>query len=145
MQSYLFGFVALAVVTVGVGWLGKAMIESEPAADLEFWHAGYYRDDTMNRLFTIAFLPSATESDVVRYAEQLTYTQGHTTVAFFYPEDSRIPSTAVIDAASLADAKQALRAVTGASPWRYATLRDESGTLRLVDCESAPNDALCRH
>jgi hypothetical protein len=142
-QSFLLGFVVLVVLTAGIGWLGKTMLESDPAGDLEFWHAGYFRDDSMNRLFTIAFLPSASISEVQRYARQLTYTPGHTTVAFFYPEGSRIPSTAVTGAASLADAKQALRTVTGASPWRYATLKDASGQLTLVDCEAEPGNALC--
>jgi hypothetical protein len=144
-QSFMLGFVVLAVVTLGIGWLGKAMIEAEPTGDLEFWHAGYYRDDAMNRLFTIAFLPSASRPDVTRYAKQLTYTPGHTTVALFYPEGSRIPSLAVTNAASLAEAKEALRGVAGASPWRYATLRNEAGELRLVDCQATPGDPLCRH
>lgn len=144
-RSFTLGFIVLVLLTFGIGWLGKAMIDSDPSGDLEFWHAGYYRDDGMNRLFTIAFLPTANHNDVERYARQLTYTPGHTTVAFFYPEGSRIPSTAVTGAANLADAKQALRTVTGASPWRYATLKDENGELRLVDCEAEPNDPLCRH
>lgn len=144
-QSFIVGFLAIAVATVALGWLGKSMIDRELTGDLEFWHAGYYRDDTMNRLFTIGFLPSATKADVERYARQLTYTPGHTTVAFFYPEGSRIPSAGVTQAGNLADAKQALRMVTGASPWRYATLKDENGDLKLVDCEASPNDGLCRH
>lgn len=143
-RSYALGFVALVICTVGVGWLGKSMIDGEAVGDLEFWHAGYFRDDGMNRLFTIAFLPSATEADIERYAGQLMYTPGHTTVAFFYPEGSAIPSTEITGARTLADAKQALRAVTGMSPWRYAALKDEAGGLRLVDCETAPNDPLCR-
>ena len=144
-KSYALGFVALVVCTVGIGWLGKSMIDGEAVGDLEFWHAGYFRDDGMNRLFTIAFLPSATEGDIKDYAGQLMYTPGHTTGAFFYPEGSAIPSTEITGARNLADAKQALRAVTGMSPWRYATLKDEAGELRLVDCEAAPNDPLCRH
>jgi hypothetical protein len=144
-RSFTLGFIVLVALTLGIGWLGKAMIDSDPTGDLEFWHAGYYRDDTMNRLFTIAFLPSASRADVKRYADQLTHTPGHTTVAFFYPEGSRIPSTAITGASSLAEAKQAIGTVTGASPWRFATLKDENGKLKLVDCESEPNDPLCRH
>jgi hypothetical protein len=144
-QSYTLGFLALVVVTVGVGWLGKSMIDGVEPSELEFWHAGYYRDDAMNRLFTIGFLPRVGEAEIRRYAKQLTYTPGHTTVAFFYVEGSRIPGAGITNATSLADAKQALRTLTGASPWRYATLKDEAGVLRLVDCTLAPNDALCRH
>jgi len=144
-QSYTIGFVVLVVCTLAIGWLGKSMIDGEATGDLEFWHAGYYRDDALNRLFTIAFLPSATQADVKRYAAQLTYTPGHTTAAFFYPEGSRIPSATITDARNLAEAKQALRTMTGASPWRYATLKDEAGQLRFVDCEAQPNDPLCRH
>jgi hypothetical protein len=144
-QSFTLGFIALVVGTVAIGWLGKSMLEAEPAGDLEFWHAGYYRDDAMNRLFTIAFLPSASRADVKRYAGQLTYTPGHTTMALFYPEGSNIPIIRVSDAAGLAGAKQALRAVPGASPWHYAALKDEAGELRLVDCTATPNDALCRY
>lgn len=144
-QSFLLGFLAIAVATLALGWLGKSMIDREPVGDLEFWHAGYYRDDTMNRLFTIGYLPSASVADVTRYAAQLTYTPGHTTVAFFYPEGSRIPTGPVTQAATLADAKQALRTMTGASPWRYATLKDENGDFRLVDCASTPNDRLCSY
>jgi hypothetical protein len=144
-RSYTLGFIVLAAMTLGIGWLGKTMIESDPTGDLEFWHAGYYRDDAMNRLFTIEFLPSASRADVKRYAGQLTHTAGHTTVAFFYPEGSRIPSTAITGASSLAEAKQAIRTVTGASPWRFATRMDEEGELTLVDCEAEPNDPLCRH
>lgn len=143
--SFMLGFAAVAVATVGIGWLGKTMIEAEPKGDLEFWHAGYYRDASMDRLFTIGYLPSATEADIRRYAKQLTYTEGHTTTAYFYPEGSRIPSGGITGAASMVDARQALRTVTGASPWRYATHRDEQGDLRLVDCEAAPNDTLCRY
>lgn len=144
-RSFLLGFTAIVIATLGIGWLGKTMIDAEPTGDLEFWHAGYYRDASMDRIFTIAFLPSATEADVRRYAKQLTHTKGHSTTAYFYPEGSRIPSGGITGAASMADARQALRTVTGASPWRYATHRDERGDLRLVDCEAAPNDPLCRH
>jgi hypothetical protein len=144
-KSYTLGFFALAVTTLALGWLGKSMIDHEPVTDADFWHAGYFRDEGMNRLFTIAYQPVATEADVRRYAAQLTYTPGKTTVGFFYAEGSRIPSAGITDAQSLADAKQALRTMTGASPWRYAALKDEQGELRLVDCEASPGDSLCRH
>jgi hypothetical protein len=144
-QSFTIGSVALVLGTLAIGWLGKSMIDGETPGELQFWHAGYYRDDSMNRLFTIAFLPTASRADVERYADQLTYTPGHTTAAFFYPEGSMIPSASITDAGNLADAKQALRTMTGASPWRFAALKDETGALRLVDCEMRPNDPLCRY
>lgn len=143
-QSFMLGIAAIATATLAIGWLGKSMIEREPSGDLEFWHAGYYRDASMERIFTIGFLPSATPADVKRYARQLTWTPGHTTVAYFYPEGSRIPAGGITGAASLADARQALRIAGGASPWRFATHKDGDGDLRLVDCEQAPNDPLCR-
>ncbi len=142
--SFWVGFAALAVLTVAIGWLGKAMIDAEPTGDAEFWHAGYFRDPSMDRIFTIAYLPSATRADVERYAKQLMHSRGHTTTAFFYPEGSRIPSGGITGAASMADARQALRIASGASPWRYAAVKDPEGDLRLVDCEEAPNDPLCR-
>lgn len=145
IRSYTLGFVAVAALTVGIGWLGKSMIEDDLNGALEFWHAGYYRDNDLNRLFTIAFLPSVSRADVKRYAGQLTHTPGYTTVAFFYPEGSRIPSTDVTRAQNLADAKQALRTMTGASSWRYAARKDEDGNLELVDCEDTANHRLCRH
>jgi hypothetical protein len=144
-QSITIGSVAVVLGTLAIGWLGKSMIDGETPGELQFWHAGYYRDDSMNRLFTIGFLPSATRDDVERYADQLTYTPGHTTAAFFYLEGSRIPSASITDARNLADAKQAVRTMTGASPWRFAALKDETGVLRLVDCEVRPNDPLCRY
>lgn len=143
-RSFTLGFLALASVTVALGWLGKAMIEADPKGDLEFWHAGYYRDASMERIFTIGFLPSATQADVQRYAKQLMHTPGHTTTAYFYPEGSRIPTGGITNATSMADARQALRMATGASPWRYAAVKDEQGQLRLVDCEERPDDPLCR-
>lgn len=142
--SFWLGLAALAVLTLGIGWLGKAMIDAKPTGDAEFWHAGYYRDPSMERIFTIAYLPSATHADVQHYARQLMHSPGHTTTAFFYPEGSRIPSGGITGAASMADARQALRIATGASPWRYAAVKDGQGTLRLVDCEESPNDPLCR-
>jgi hypothetical protein len=143
-RSFALGFVLLAALTVAIGWLGKVMIEAEPTGDLEFWHAGYFRDAAMDRLFTIGYLPSATKADVRRYAKQLTWTPGHTTTAYFYPEGSHIPSGAITAAGSMADARLALRTDTGASPWRYATRKDAEGNLRLVDCEAEPGDRLCR-
>jgi hypothetical protein len=142
--SFSLGFLALAAITVALGWLGKRMIEAEPKGDLEFWHAGYYRDASMDRIFTIGFLPSATEADVQRYAKQLMHSPGHTTTAYFYPEGGRIPAGGITNAASMADARQALRVAGGASPWRYAAVKDEQGQLRLVDCEERPDDPLCR-
>lgn len=144
-QSFTIGSVALVLGTLVIGWLGKSMIDGKTPGEVQFWHAGYYRDDSMNRLFTIGFLPSATRDEVELYADQLTYTPGHTTAAFFYPEGSRIPSASITNAGNLADAKQAVRTMTGASPWRFAALKDETGVLRLVDCEARPNDPLCRH
>jgi hypothetical protein len=144
-QSFTIGSIALVLATLAIGWLGKSMIDGKTPGELEFWHAGYYRDDAMNRLFTIAFLPAASPDDVERYADQLTHTPGYTTAAFFYAEGSMIPSASITDARSLADAKQALRTMTGASPWRFAALKDETGFLRLVDCVAQPNDPLCRH
>jgi len=143
-QSFTLGFIALVLFTVAIGWLGKSMLDAEPVGDLEFWHAGYFRDASMDRVFTIGFLPTATESDVRRYAKQLTHTPGHSTTALFYPEGSRIPTQGITGAASMADARQALRIAGGASPWRYATVKDAQGVLRLVDCQAEPNDPLCR-
>jgi hypothetical protein len=143
-QSFTLGFFVLVLFTLAIGWLGKSMLDAEPVGDLEFWHAGYYRDASMDRVFTIGFLPTATESDVRRYAKQLTHTPGHSTTAFFYPEGGRIPTQGITGAASMADAKQALRIAGGASPWRYATVKDAQGVLRLVDCLAEPNDPLCR-
>jgi len=144
-QSYALGFVAVAVVTVVLGWLGKSMIGEETASATDFWHVGYFRDEGMNRLFTVAYQAPAAEQDARQYAEQLTHTPGYTTVAFFYAQGSRIPSAGITNARSLADAKQAVRTMTGASPWRFAALKDERGELRLVDCEASPDDSLCRH
>jgi hypothetical protein len=143
-QSFTLGFFVLVLFTLAIGYLGKSMLDAEPVGDLEFWHAGYYRDASMDRVFTIGFLPTATESDVRRYAKQLTHTPGHSTTAFFYPEGGRIPTQGITGAASMADAKQALRIAGGASPWRYATVKDAQGVLRLVDCLAEPNDPLCR-
>jgi hypothetical protein len=144
-QSYTLGFFALAAMTIALGWFGKSMIGQDTASATDFWHAGYFRDEAMNRLFTVAYQAPATEQDVREYAAQLTYTPGQTTVAFFYAEGSRIPSAGITDASSLADAKQAMRTMPGASPWRYAALKNEQGELRLVDCEASPGDSLCRH
>lgn len=143
-QSFTLGFIAVAIGTVAIGWLGKSMLDAEPVGAAEFWHAGYYRDAAMDRVFTIGFVPTATESDVRRYAKQLTHTPGHSTTALFYPEGSRIPAQGITGAASMADARQALRIAGGASPWRYAAVKDAEGVLRLVDCQAEPNDPLCR-
>lgn len=143
-QSFTLGFIALVLLTLGIGWLGKSMLDAEPVGDAEFWHAGYYRDASMERIFTIGFVPTATKSDVRRYADQLTHTPGHTTTALFYPEGSRIPAQGITGAASMADARQSLRIAGGASPWRYAAVKDAQGVMRLVDCQAEPNDPLCR-
>jgi len=143
-QSYTLGFLAVAVVTIVLGWLGKSMIGEETASATDFWHVGYFRDEGMDRLFTVAYQAPAAEQDVRQYAAQLTHTPGHTTVAFFYAQGSRIPSAGITNARSLADAKQAVRNMAGASPWRFATLKDEQGELRLVDCQATPGDVLCR-
>lgn len=142
-QSYTLGFVALLVATMGLGWLGKSMIDDEPLGAIDFWHEGYYRDDTMTRLFTIGYRTGVSKTDMQEFARQLTHTPGHRTEVFFYPEGSRIPGRAVTGAASLVDARHALRTLAGASVWRYAALHDENGEVYLVDCEAQPNDRLC--
>jgi hypothetical protein len=144
-MSFTLGFAAIVIATLGIGWLGKSMIDGSNPEALDFWHAGYYRDASLDRLFTVAFNPDVDKSEVRRYAKQLTYTPGQTTTAYFYPQDSRIPSGAITGAASMGDARQALRTLTGASPWRYAAQKDPGGTLRLVDCLAAPDDPLCRY
>jgi hypothetical protein len=142
-QSYTLGFFGLLVATVGLGWLGKSMIDNEPLGAIDFWHEGYYRDDNMTRLFTIGYRTGVSETDKREFARQLTHTPGHRTKVFFYPEGSRIPGRAITGAASLVDAREALRNLAGASRWRYAALHDENGDVHLVDCEAQPNDRLC--
>jgi hypothetical protein len=142
-RSYVLGLAALVVATVALGWLGKSMIDDQPLGVVPFWHEGYFRADTGDRLFTIGYLPTVSEPDIVEYARQLTYTPGRTTIAFFYPEGSRIPGATVTSAPSLAQARQAMSTATGASPWRYAAVHDERGEVRLVDCLSASGDPLC--
>ncbi len=143
-QSFLLGTVVLVLATLGIGWLGKSMIDDQPLDVIDFWLEGYYRDGTADRLFTVGYRTAVSESEIRAFADQLTYTPGHVTTAFFYPEGSRIPSRGVTGAASLADAQQALRMATGASPWRYAAVKDAQGQLTLVDCMAEPNNRLCR-
>lgn len=143
--SFTLGLAAIVVATVGIGWLGKSMIDGSNPETLDFWHAGYYRDASLDRLFTIAFDPDVSKADVRAYAKQLTYTRGQTTTAFFYPQESRVPSGSITGAASMADARAALSTATGASPWRFAAQKDPGGKLRLVDCQAEPNDLLCRY
>lgn len=143
--SFTLGTIVLIVATAAIALLGKSMIDGSNPEELDFWHAGYYRDASMDRVFTIAFNPSVSKHEVRQYAKQLMHNPGHVTTAYFYPVGSRIPSGAISGAASMADVRQALRTVTGASPWRYASHKDENGQLTLVDCELEPNDRLCAY
>lgn len=143
--SFTLGTIAVIVATVAIALLGKSMIDGSNPEELDFWHAGYYRDASMDRIFTIGFNPAIGKPEVYQYARQLMHSPGHVTTAFFYPAGSRIPSGGISGAASMADARHAIRTVTGASPWRYASQKDENGQVRVVDCQAEPNDRLCAY
>lgn len=141
--SFTLGTMVLLVATAGIALLGKSMIDGSNPEELDFWHAGYYRDASMDRKFTIGFNPAVGKAEVYEYAGQLMHSPGHVTTAYFYPADSRIPSGVLTAATSMADALRALDPATGASPWRYAARKDEQGRLRVVDCAAQPGDGLC--
>jgi hypothetical protein len=141
--SFTLGTIAVIVATAAIALLGKSMIDGSNPEELDFWHAGYYRDASMDRMFTIGFNPAIGKAEVYDYAGQLMHSPGHVTTAYFYPADSRIPSGVLAGAASMAEARRAINPATGASPWRYAARKDENGQLRVVDCEAEPDESLC--
>jgi len=143
--SFTLGTIAVIIATAAIALLGKSMIDGSNPEELDFWHAGYYRDASMDRIFTIGFNPAIGAQDVYQYAGQLMHSTGHVTTAYFYPADSRIPSGVVSGAASMAEARAAIRPATGAGPWRYAAQKDGNGELRVVDCKAEPNDSLCNY
>lgn len=141
--SFTLGTIAVIIATAAIGLLGKSMIDGSNPAELDFWHAGYYRDASMDRVFTIGFNPAIGKAEVYEYAGQLMHSPGHSTTAYFYPADSRIPSGVLAGAANMAEARRAIDPATGASQWRYAAHKDGNRQLRVVDCAAEPGDPLC--
>lgn len=109
-----------------------------------FREVGYLKDNTKNRIFTIAYKPDTSEQEIRAHAESLMYTQGQMTAAYFYPEESLIPADGVTLAGSVFEANDVLYETPGLSKWRYAYMRGINGTSEFVDCEQDSGNDLCK-
>lgn len=114
--------------------------QSTPTA---FTDVASFKDEGGNRIYTWELTADVSTQTVREYAENLEFSAGFLTAAYFYPEDAVIPLHSVSLASGVEQANGAIYKARGFSPWRYAYVRTPEGAVRFVDCQQTPDDELC--
>lgn len=109
-----------------------------------FEEAGYFKDTSKNRIFTIKFQPSLSEAEIKDYAKNLMSTSGQMMAAYFYQAGSIIPADGITLAGSIFKANATLYERPGLSKWQYAYILNFNGTSSFVNCMQQKDSDLCR-
>ena len=118
--------------------IGK--VDSAP----EFHQVGHYKDDGRNHILTVRIPVTATKDQVEQYAREQTNKAGHPASLYFFEDGSMIPIDGIMRAESLLAVNDLLYKTDGLSKWRFAFMRKQNGSTRMVDCAKYPESDLCR-
>ena len=110
----------------------------------EFHKIGHYTDDSRNHILTVRIPVTATKDQVEQYAKEQTNKAEHPTSLYFFEDGSMIPVDAIMRAESLLAVNDLLYNTDGLSKWRFAFMRKQNGSTRMVDCAKYPESDLCR-
>lgn len=106
--------------------------------------AGYFRDDSGNRIKTFMLKPGATPEQVLAHARRETKTPGRIFAAYYYEPGSRVPAVGVTLAADHMTATDVIHEAPRLDAWRFVYMMPLIGAETFVDCEANPTDDLCR-
>ena len=103
---------------------------------------GYFQDSRRNRVFTLEMPAGMTSEQARAHAENLPYTQGQVTGAYYYRPGAQLPIDGVTLANDFLAATQVLD-TPGLSRFSFAYVRGFNGQAAFADCETTPKNDLC--
>jgi len=110
----------------------------------DFHQVGYFKDDSRNHILTVRIPATATKDQVEQYAKDQTIKAGHPASLYFFEDGSVIPVYGIMQAESSLVVNDLLYNTDGLSKWRFAFMRKQNGSTRMVDCAKYPESDLCR-
>ncbi len=113
-------------------------------AEEQIEQVGYMKDENRNRIFTLTFNKNISETDIQKHAANLPNTAGWMTAAYYYPENSVVPSNIVTSAGNIVKVIRVLYETPGFSKWKYAYMITFSGKTKFINCTKTPENVLCR-
>jgi hypothetical protein len=137
------GFMVAALVAWAI--LGSAGGDnSKEAENLIARERARFEDGDGNRIYMVGFERGASTGAIRRNAAGLRYSEGKSTVAYFYPEDAMPPVDAVKRAPSWGAAWYVLHHSPQAADWSYVFIRHPNREQSFADCTTDVANALCR-
>lgn len=115
----------------------------ESRHEQEFGHAGSFRDDRGNRLYTIEIRGEPDADAALDNARTYPYTPGQVLAVYYYPRDATIPRDGVTLAKTFPTASNVVHEGRGLDPWRFVYMRGFDGHETFVDCLNTPSHDLC--
>lgn len=132
------------VATIVALFIGGTLI-SKPSPKPNITDAGYYKSPAKERIYSQLYTHETTAHEIEAHANQLLYTSGSMTAAYYYPaKATAVPHDGLTLAKNTHAANHLLYEKHGLSKWRYAYMRDRLGTTTFVDCHTSPQHDLCR-
>ena len=148
----MFKFIVLMILllftySVVSGFNGNEAVSadiSKTDSAPDFHQVGYFKDDSKNHILTVRIPVTATKDQVEQYAKDQTNKEGHPASLYFFEDGSMIPVDGIMRAESLLAVNELLYNTDGLSKWRFAFMRKQNGSTRMVDCAKYPESDLCR-
>jgi hypothetical protein len=132
------GLMAVALIAWAI--LGSAGGDNASAAR----QLARFEDGDGNRIYMVGFEKGESPGAIRRHAADLHYSEGKSTVAYYYPADATLPVDAVKQAPSYGTAWYILHHSPQAVDWTYVFIRHPNREQSFADCITDASNALCR-